>query len=133
MIDAIVVPSTVHLTIGTLVLISNLLALFVTVRAAWRKAAFSTGIHLFFMLFQVVVMLQVLVGIKLLDQGLGPLQLYIHYIGGAAPIAFALLFYWFPGKDGAVKSRRAALVTALSFLFVLMTSTIGSMYTPGGA
>jgi hypothetical protein len=133
MIDAIFIPSVVHLTIGTLVLISSLLALAVTVHAAWRKAPFSTGIHLFFVLSQVVLMIQILVGIKLLDQGLGPLQLYIHYLGGTAPIAFALLFYWFPGKDGVIKSRRAALVTALSFLFVLMTFTIGSMYTPGGA
>ena len=131
MIDAIFVPSSVHLTIGTLVLISSLLALFVTVRGAWRKIPFSTGMHLFFILFQVVLMIQILIGIKLLDQGLGPLQLYIHYVGGAAPIAFTLLFYWFPGKDDVVKSRRAAIVTTLSFLFVLMTFTIGSMYTPG--
>jgi heme A synthase len=133
MIDAIFVPTSVHLTIGMLLLISSLLALGATAYAAWRKAPFSTGVHLFFILFQVVLMIQILVGIKLLDQGLGPLQLYIHYIGGAAPIAFALLFYWFPGTDDGTKSRRAALVTALSFLFVLMTFTIGSMYTPGGA
>jgi heme A synthase len=133
MIDAIFVPTSVHLTIGTLLLISSLLALGTTVYAAWRKAPFSGMIHFFFILFQLVLMLQVLVGIKLLDQGLGPLQLYVHYIGGCAPLAFALLFYWFPGKDDIAKSRRAAIVTAVSFLFVLMTFTIGSMYTPGGA
>ena len=131
MIDAMIVPTIVHLSIGTLVLISSLVALFVTVRAAWRKAPFSRGMHLIFILFQVMVMLQILIGIKLLDQGLGPLQLYIHYLGGAAPIAFALLFYWFPGQNDVVKSRRAAVVTVLSFLFVFMTFTIGSMYTPG--
>lgn len=133
MIDAIFVSPFVHLGMGTLVLVSCLLALFVTVRAAWRKTPFSNRAHVMFILFQVVLMVQILVGIKLLDQGHGPLQLYIHYLGGTAPLAFTLLFYWFPGEDGVVKSRRAALVTALSFIFVLLTFTIGSMYTPGAA
>jgi heme A synthase len=131
MLDSIFVPTSVHLTIGTLLLITSLLALGATAYAAWKKAPFSTGVHLFFILFQLVLMLQVLVGIKLLDQGLGPLQLVVHYIGGCAPIAFALVFYWFPGQDDGTKSRRAAIVTALSFLFVFMTFTIGRMYTPG--
>jgi hypothetical protein len=62
---------------------------------------------------------------------MGPLQLYIHYLGGTAPLGFALLFYWFPGADSVAKSRRAALVTASSFAFVLLTFAVGSMYVPG--
>jgi hypothetical protein len=133
MIDAIFVSSLVHMSIGTLVLISCALALFATARAAWRKKPFSNGVHAFFILFQVVLMVQILVGIKLLDQGSGPLQLYIHYLGGTAPLGLTLLFYWFPGIDSVVKNRRAALVTALSFGFVLLTFVVGRMYVPGSA
>ena len=132
MIDAIFVSPMVHVTIGTLVLISCALALFATVRAAWSKRPFSAGTHGLFILFQVTLMVQVLVGIKLLDQGLGPLQLYIHYLGGVAPLGFTLLFYWFPGADSVAKTRRAAIVIALSFAFVLMTFAVGSMYVAGG-
>ena len=132
MIDAIFVSPMVHVTVGTLVLITCALALFATVRAAWSKRPFSAVTQGLFILFQVTLMVQILVGIKLLDQGFGPLQLYIHYLGGVAPIGFTLLFYWLPGADSIAKSRRAAIVTALSFAFVLMTFVIGSMYVPGG-
>lgn len=133
MIDAIFVPPTVHLATGTLVLIAGLLALVSTGRAAWRKWPFSHGIHALFIVFQIALMVQALVGVKLLDQGLGPLQLYIHYVGGLAPLGFVSIFYWFPSGDSVNKSRRAALVTALSFVFVLMTFAVGSMYTAGTA
>lgn len=133
MIDEIFVSPMVHLTIGTLVLISNLVALLVTGRAALSKRPLSAAVHASFILFQVILMVQVLIGIKLLDQGHGPLQLYIHYLGGVAPIGMAMLFYWFPGNDGITKSRRVAVVTALSFAFVLLTFTVGSMYVPTGA
>ncbi|MCC6168522.1 MAG: hypothetical protein IT329_14970 [Caldilineaceae bacterium] len=133
MIDAIFVPPTVHLTTGTLVLITGLLALVATGRAAWRKWPFSRGVHALFILFQIALMVQALIGVKLLDQGLGPLQLYIHYVGGLAPLGFVFLFYWFPGADSVAKSRRAVLVTALSFVFVLMTFAVGSMYVAGTA
>ncbi|RIK58176.1 MAG: hypothetical protein DCC57_00975 [Chloroflexi bacterium] len=133
MIDAIFVSPTVHLVTGTLVLIAGLLALVATGRAAWRKWPFSRGVHALFILFQIALMVQALIGVKLLDQGLGPLQLYIHYVGGLAPLGFVSLFYWFPGTDSVSKSRRAVLVTALSFVFVLMTFAVGSMYVAGTA
>lgn len=132
MIDAIFVSPMVHVTVGTLVLISCALALFATARAAWSKRPFSAGVRALFIAFQVILMGQVLVGIKLLDQGLGPLQLYIHYLGGVAPLGFTLLFYWLPSTDSVVKTRRAAIVMAVSFVFVLMTFAVGSMYVPGG-
>ena len=132
MIDAIFVSPMVHVTVGTLVLITCALALFATLRAAWSKRPFSTATHGLFILFQVTLMTQVLIGIKLLDLGLGPMQLYIHYLGGAAPLGFALLFYWLPGVDSVAKSRRAAIATASSFVFVLLTFAVGSMYVAGG-
>ncbi|MCC6458255.1 MAG: hypothetical protein IT328_25100 [Caldilineaceae bacterium] len=133
MIDAIFVSPMVHLTVGTLVLVSSLVALVATGRAALTKRPFSAGVHGMFILFQIMLMIQALIGIKLLDQGLGPLQLYIHYLGGVAPLGFILLFYWFPGSDSVVKSRRAAITTTLSFFFVLLTFAVGSIYVAGGA
>lgn len=131
MIDSFIVPPFVHMIIGTLVLVAAFLALAVTVRAVWKKQPLTRSNHLVFVLFQLSLMVQILIGIKLLDQGLGPLQLYIHYIGGLAPMAFWLFFYWLPAGSGMTQSRRAATVSFLSFLFVLMTFAIGSAYVPG--
>lgn len=83
-----------------------------------------------FIVTQGVVAAQLLLGIKLLDQGLGPLQLYVHYLGGTGVLFFYLLFYWLPDS-----SRRtgwtATVLTGLAFAFALMTFTIGEMYVPG--
>ncbi len=76
---------------------------------------------------QASLMLQVLIGIKLLDQGLGPLQLYIHYIGGLGAFFFYLLLYWLP-KHLVEKRWTAFSLTGLAFLFALMAFTIGSSY-----
>ena len=64
----------------------------------------------------------------MLDQGLGPLQLFVHYLGGLAPMGFYLLYYWLKPADGVTQGRWSAVVAVASFLFVLMTFTIGSMY-----
>lgn len=133
MLDSIVVSPAVHLIVGAVTLITSILVLAVSGWAAWKKQPFTRKHHAAMILFQLAVMLQALVGIKLLDQGHGPLQLYIHYLGGLAPLAFVLFFYWFPATDPVTRSRRAATVSILSFLFVLMTFTIGSVYVPAGA
>lgn len=126
--DNINVSPTVHLMVGAVVLVAGLVAMVVAVRAAMKRQPVSRNANLIFILFQLTVMLQVLVGIKLLDQGLGPLQLFVHYLGGLAPMGFYLLYYWLRPADGAAQGRRAAVVAVASFLFVLMTFTIGSMY-----
>jgi len=133
MIDSIIVPPFVHLSIGTLVLLSNTLALIVCAWLAFKKQSPTKLAHALFVLFQLTLMLQVLIGIKLLDQGLGVLQLYIHYLGGLAPLFFCLLFYWLPaGKGIAAQSRRMAAVMAASLFFVVLTFTVGSMYVAEG-
>jgi len=128
MIDQLILPPAVHLAVGTLVLVSNGILLLITGWLAWQKKAFTSAANRVFVLFQLSLMLQALVGIKLLDQGLGILQLYIHYLGGLAPLAFCLIFYWLPTSDAYAKSRRVAILSSLSFFFVLLTFTVGSMY-----
>lgn len=129
MIDNIIVSPTVHLITGSIVLIANLLFLVVVGRLAWQKRALTKIATATFILFQLALMLQALVGIKLLDQGFGVLQLYIHYLGGLAPLTFCLLFYWLPTADEFVRSRRLAVVAASAFAFVLLTFGVGSAYT----
>jgi len=131
MIDNIIVSPVAHLTVGTLVLVANFVFLLIVGRLAWQKRAISSVGNLAFIVFQATLMVQVLVGIKLLDQGLGVLQLYIHYLGGAASLAFCLIFYWLPTKDATAKSRRLAGVAAMSFFFVLLTFAVGGMANVG--
>lgn len=131
MIDSIILSPNVHVMAGTLVMFASFLTLVVTIWAAWKKKQFTVSAQASLIFFQLTLMIQILVGIKLLDQGLGPLQLFIHYLGGLAPIGFCLFFYWFPVKDEVKKSRLAAGVATLSVLFVVMTFTIGSMYVAG--
>lgn len=133
MIDSITLSPNIHMMTGGLTLLVSFLTLTITSWAAWKKKQFTVLAQASLIFFQLVLIVQVLIGIKLLDQGLGPLQLYIHYLGGLAPIGFCLIFYWLPIKDDAKKSRSAVGVATLSVVFVVMTFTIGSMYVPGGS
>ena len=127
MIDSIIISPAAHMAVGTFVLVSNLLFLIVVGYLIWKKKTFSSLAGITFLLFQVALMLQLLVGIKLLDQGLGFLQLYIHYLGGLAPLAFCLIYYWLPITDGLAKSRRLFVLAVASFFFVFLTFAVGSM------
>lgn len=131
MIDSIFVAPNVHFSVGLLVLLAALLALVVAGWSAWKRRPMNRRVHLALIFFQIVLMVQILIGIKLLDQGLGALQLYIHYLGGLAPLAFCLVMYWLSMADSIRKGRFAAGVAVLSFLFVLVTFAAGSAYVPG--
>lgn len=129
MIDSIFVAPAVHMAVGSLVLLTNLVFLMTVAWLVWQKKELSPLAGFFFILFQATLMLQVLIGIKLLDQGLGQLQLYIHYLGGLAPLAFCLIYYWLPTPKGMTKNRRLLVVAIASFFFVLLTFFVGSTYT----
>jgi len=132
MFDSIVVSPRVHEAVGGLVLLTTLLSL---VWFGWRalknRAPGKAG-NLILMVTQAVLMVQVLIGVKLLDQGLGIMQIYVHYIGGLAPLAFFLVWYWLP------ESRRqgrwlGTVLTAGVFLFAVMTFFIGQSYVASGS
>lgn len=127
MIDSIWVPPNVHIWSGTIVLVATLLATFVTAFFAWRKRDLSGGVHALLIFTQVTLIVQAVIGIKLLDQGLGPMQLFIHYLGGLGPLLFFLVYYWLPRP---VRARRwaAFTVTTSAFLFALMAFGIGMSY-----
>lgn len=130
MIDAIWLSPTVHLANGGIVMALLLLALVVLGWRAVRHQPLNRFAHAVLILAQVGIMVQALLGIKLLDQGLGPAQLYIHYVGGLAPLGFLLVFYWLPER--ARKARwLPAGITAASFVFAVMAYTIGAAYVAG--
>lgn len=132
MLDSIWVPSSVHFVIGTAVLITTLASLATAAVFGARRRRLPGWASGLFVVTQVVLAVQLLLGIKLLDQGLGPNQLYVHYLGGTGTLFFFLLYYWLPER---VRHGRwtATTLTALAFLFAFMSFTIGEMYVAGRA
>ena len=129
MIDAIWVPTSVHFLVGTLVVLTGLAAFAAAAYHGFRNRAPARWAHGLFILAQLTLAVQALIGIKLLDQGLGPLQLYIHYVGGLGPLLFYLLYYWLPA---AFRARRwsATWVTGAAFVFALRAYYVGESYDP---
>jgi len=128
-IDAIWVPTSVHFLIGTLVVVAGIGALAAAAYHGVRNRPPAPWAHGLFILAQLTLAVQALIGIKLLDQGLGPLQLYIHYVGGLGPLLFYLLYYWLPAS---FRARRwsSTLVTGAALTFALMAYVIGQSYDP---
>ena len=77
---------------------------------------------------QVALVVQVLLGIKLLDQGQGIFQLYIHYVGGLLPLGAFLLAGWFDRVDDGRRSRIMAVLVAVGYLAAIMTFVVGRAY-----
>ena len=131
MIDQIWLQPAVHVWVGISVLVTTLLSFILTAVFAALNKNLDRMIYGVFLLAQASLMLQVLVGIKLLDQGLGPLQLYIHYLGGLGALFFYLLFYWLP-RNTREKRWTAVSLSSASFLFAVMAFTIGRSYVAHG-
>ncbi len=131
MIDKFIVPASVHSLMGMVVVTVTLLAMLFLVFLAWRGRAMSRAARGVVILTQVVLMAQALIGVKLLDQGAGVLQLYIHYVGGLAPLAFFLAASWWPFREPRTQSRVMALVTTGAFVFALLSFGIGQAYVRG--
>lgn len=83
MLDSIWLPPTVHIWSGMLVLTATLAAVVYTAVRAWRRRDLGPAGNAILIFAQLTLMAQAVLGIKLLDQGLGPLQLFIHYLGGS--------------------------------------------------
>lgn len=117
----------IHMGTGTLVLMTGLISFVVAGWLARKKQPLTSPAFGMFIATQLTLMLQILVGVKLLDQGFGPLQGYGHYLGGMAPMVFFLAFYWLRTNDKLKETRLATAVTGAVFLFVFMTFAIGSI------
>lgn len=128
MIDNMTVAPSIHTAIGILVIIGTLAATIVTGILAWRRQGVTTSAHWIMILAQLTLIAQVLIGVKLLDQGLGVMQLYIHYIGGLGAFFFFLLYYWFLPKTPTRQSRLAFATSTLALLFAVQSYFIGQAY-----
>jgi hypothetical protein len=127
MIDSLFLPSWVHSALGGFVLLSTFLTAALLGWRAWKGLPIGRTGHAALIVSQVFLMVQALVGIKLLDQGLGVRQLYIHYVGGLAPLMFMLVYYWLP--PGQQKRRLVPFgLSSAAFVFAVMAFTIGQSY-----
>lgn len=128
MIDNIALSPTVHVVIGVLVMVTTLAAAIVTGVLAWRRTGVTPAGHWVMVIAQVALIVQILIGVKLLDQGLGVLQLYIHYVGGLGAFFFFLLYYWFQPKTPTRQGWLAFAMSFLAFLFAIQAYFIGQAY-----
>ena len=69
MIDNIFIPSSVHVVLGILVMLGTLTATIVTAILAFRRQGITPTGHWVMVLAQIPLILQALIGVKLLDQG----------------------------------------------------------------
>lgn len=131
-IDNIIVSSSVHLTVGIFVVIAMTAA---TGSVAWhavKNEAVSVMTQVLLAVAALVLAIQVLLGIKLLDQGQGIFQLYIHYVGGLIPLGAFAAAGWFARGDSGRSSRWLALLLAVGWFSAIMAFTIGRAYVNAG-
>ena len=130
-IDNFIVGRSVHLWTGVAVLVTMTMAVALVVRHALRNESVDRQTQVAMGLAQLSLTVQVLLGIKLLDQGMGIVQLYIHYIGGLTPLGAFLAAGWFARGDSGRSSRLLALLLLIGFAAALMTFFIGRAYVNG--
>ena len=141
--DEIIIQPALHNAIGGIVVLAAIL----TVALNWRGLATlkTTGgtdssrspslggwQNAALIAFQIALIVQALIGIKLLDQGLGTVQKYVHYLGGIGSLGLVLLYYWLPKRDARDSRVKALGLTVASLAFVLLTFVVGGLYARGG-
>lgn len=127
-IDNFIIDTSVHLTVGVIVVLAMVVATALVVRHAIRAEPIGRPAGISLAAAQVALALQMLLGIKLLDQGQGILQLYIHYVGGLIPLGAFLVGGWFARGDDGRSSRILAALLLVGSLSAIMAFTIGRAY-----
>ncbi len=130
-IDNFIIDSSVHLVSGVVVIVAMVTAVGLVARCALGKKPIDTIAKVSLGVAQVALIWQLLLGIKLLDQGQGIVQLYIHYIGGLLPLGGFLGAAWFARGDNPKSSKILASILFLSCLSALMAFFIGRAYVNG--
>lgn len=131
-IDNLVLRSSVHRTSGAIVVIAMVVATVYVGRLALRRQAMNRTGRIMLAVAQLSLMVQALLGIKLLDQNQGSNQLYIHYVGGLMPLGFFLAAGWFGRSDSPTRTRWLAVLTAVGMLSAAMAFFIGQAYVNRG-
>ncbi len=127
-LDNLIIDRSVHLGVGVAVLVTMVGATLLVVRHAIRAEPIGRPAGLSLAAAQVALVAQALIGIKLLDQGQGIVQLYIHYLGGLLPLGVFLVAGWLARGDDPRSSRILAGLLVLGSLSAVMAFTIGRSY-----
>lgn len=129
--DEIIIQPQLHLVLGALVLLTSLVTVVVTGRGSLRLGQFGRSGQGVFIAAQILLMVQALVGVKLLDQGMGTLQKYVHYLGGLGALGLLVLYYWLPKPSARSAARQALTLSVASLVFVALAFFVGGMYARG--
>ena len=127
-IDNWIVSSSVHVATGAVVVVSMVVATVLVTRHALAGRPVDRSTKLILLVAQIALIMQALLGIKLLDQGQGIVQLYIHYIGGLLPLGLFLIAGWFARGDSAWSSRVLALLVLIGTVSAVAAFFIGRAY-----
>lgn len=130
-IDNWIVSSSVHVATGVVVVVSMVVATVLVGRHALAGRPIDRPTKLALLVAQIALVAQVLLGIKLLDQGQGIVQLYIHYVGGLLPLGAFLVAGWFARGDARWSSRVLAVLLTIGTLSAGAAFFIGRAYAGG--
>ena len=131
-IDNYVIDSSVHVIGGVVVLVAMVATAAYLTRLAVKGLPLDRASRVLLASAQVSLAAQALLGIKLLDQGQGIVQLYIHYIGGLLPLGLFIAAGWFAWRDEVLHVRVMATLTVVGLLSATMAFTIGQAYANRG-
>jgi len=120
-----------HVVMGVVILLASLTSFVVAVGLIWKRQPLTSLVSRLFIITQLALIAQLLVGVALLDEGFGRFQVYVHYLGGIAPLAFYLLFYWLRPTDRLKELRLAVSASGAALFFTLMVFVAGSVYVSG--
>lgn len=132
-IDNYVIDSAVHVTSGVIVVLAMVATTFYLWRLALARKPVDRLARVLLALAQLSLAVQALLGIKLLDQGQGVVQLYIHYVGGLLPLGLFIAAGWFAWRDGVRHVRVLAVLSTVGLLSAGMAFSIGQEYANRGA
>lgn len=127
-IDNTIISSSVHVFVGVIVLVTMTAASALVLRHAVRNEAVTSPTRMALGAAQLALIVQVLLGIKLLDQGQGIVQLYIHYVGGLIPLGAFLAAGWFARGDTPRSSRVLAALLGVGAVSAFMAFFIGRAF-----
>lgn len=130
-IDNLALSPVVHRTMGVVVVVTMVVTSAWLVRLAVARRPADLPARVLLAVTEVALMIQALLGIKLLDQGLGVAQLYIHYVGGLLPLGGFLAAGWIAWRSDETRTRALALLAVLGTLSAFAAYTIGGAYARG--
>ncbi len=130
-IDNIIIDPSLHRWWGAFAVASVAVVVLMVGRHVVRSEPVGSATRWGFVVAQVALTVQLLLGIKLLDQGMGIVQLYIHYVGGLIPLGVFLVGGWVARGDTVRSARILLAMLGVGLLSGIMAYSIGLAYVNG--